>query len=80
VSGEQLVCNNEDAEDRMMEILDQAQTSTIWKMNVWNNRKKGTFGWCRDYTEDQSGIIWALREMDRILPADMRPYKNPDEV
>ncbi len=79
VTGDRLLHNNEDAEDRMMEILDQAQTSTIWKMNVWNNRKKATEGWCRDYSEDQAGIIWALREMDRILPAEMRPRNGHAE-
>ena len=80
VTGDQLVFNNEDAEERMMEILDQAQTSTIWKMNVWNNRKKGAFGWCRDYTEEQAGTIWALREMDLIIPPEKRPCQNFAEI
>ena len=72
VTGAALSHDNEDAEARMIEILDQAQTATAWKKRLWDGRAQASEEWSRDYTAEQAGIIGALREMERILPRSMR--------
>ena len=76
VSGDRLITNNEGAYEKMFDIMLHAQTSEIWKYNVWHNREKYLahggvgavpgHGWNCDVTDEQKNIIGAMREMEDL--------------
>ena len=74
VSGDTLITENEDAKQKMFDIMLHAQTSELWKYNVWHNRAtylahggvgpEPGHGWDCDVTDDQKNIIAAMKEME----------------
>ncbi len=66
ITGDSLVTDNADAEEKLFDILIKAQTSEMWKLNLWNNRHKGHWGWRCDITDDQKTIVAAMLEMESI--------------
>lgn len=75
VSGESLVTDNGDAEQRMFDLLVHAQTSEMWKYNLWRNRERTYLpgdrrpvraGWRNERTDEQKYVTGALMELENL--------------